>query len=72
MTAPSFRGATGIRSFTMANFFGSLRQAWRMKSTRLELSRLSDAQLRDIGIHRGQIEDFTRSMTGGTMRPSSF
>jgi len=56
----------------MANFLGSLRQAWRMKNTRRELSRLTDAQLHDIGIVRGQIDDFTRSMTGGTARPRSF
>ena len=56
----------------MASIFGSLRRTWRIKSTRRELSRLTDAQLHDIGIHRGQIDDFTRSMTGGMTRPTGF
>ena len=47
----------------MTDIFGSLRRTWRMKNTRRELSRLTDAQLQDIGIHRGQIDDFTRTVT---------
>jgi uncharacterized protein YjiS (DUF1127 family) len=52
----------------MANLLGSLRRTWRIKSTRRELSRLTDAQLTDIGIHRGQISDFTLSLAGNAMR----
>ncbi len=52
----------------MADIIGSLRRTWRMKNTRRELSRLTDAQLQDIGIHRGQIDNFTRSMTGRSVR----
>ena len=44
----------------MSTIFSSLRKGWRMNSMRRELARLSDGQLRDIGIHRGQIEDLAR------------
>ena len=56
----------------MANILGSLRTSWRIRNTRRELSRLTDAQLNDIGILRGQIDDFARSMTGGRARRDSF
>ena len=56
----------------MAGIFGILRRTWRLKNTRRELSRLTDDQLNDIGIHRGQINDFTRSMVGGSARHDSY
>lgn len=44
----------------MATIFDNLRRGWRIRSTRRELSQLTDAQLHDIGIHRGQISSFAR------------
>lgn len=55
----------------MANIIRSLRKGWRMNSMRRELARLSDGQLRDIGIHRGQIDDLARYCHGIGPRPDS-
>lgn len=55
----------------MANFLQSLSKGWRMSSMRRELSRLSDGQLKDIGIHRGQIDDLARYYHGQGPRPES-
>jgi len=55
----------------MANILRSLSTGWRMGSMRRELGRLSDGQLKDIGIHRGQIEDLTRYYHGQGPRPDS-
>lgn len=55
----------------MANILRSLSTGWRMNSMRRELGRLSDGQLKDIGIHRGQIDDLTRYYHGQGPRPDS-
>jgi len=45
------------------NFFKSLTNLIAMNRTRNALSRLTDAQLKDIGLHRGQIEDRVRQVS---------
>ena len=55
----------------MANIIRSLRKGWRVNGMRRELSRLSDAQLRDIGINRGQIDDLARYCHGVGPRPNA-
>lgn len=55
----------------MTSFFQNLRRGWRMNSMRRELSRLSDDQLKDIGILRGQIDDLARYHFAGGPRPDS-
>ncbi|MBT5432080.1 MAG: DUF1127 domain-containing protein [Alphaproteobacteria bacterium] len=55
----------------MANIIRKLRDEWRMKSLRRELSGLSDGQLDDLGIHRGQITDLSRYYHGIGPRPDS-
>ncbi len=44
----------------MATMIENLRRGMRIRATRRELSRLTDAQLHDIGMHRGQIASFAR------------
>jgi len=55
----------------MANLIKRIRNEFRMKGMRRELSGLTDGQLDDLGIHRGQITDLTRYCHGLGPRPDS-
>ena len=45
--------------------------AWRRyRETIRELAQLSDHELHDIGVHRGEIEYIARSSSAGTARSS--
>ncbi len=55
----------------MTNIIRTLRKGWQMKSLRRELSGLSDGQLHDLGIHRGQISDMARYCHGTGPRPDA-
>jgi uncharacterized protein YjiS (DUF1127 family) len=55
----------------MNNLLRKLRSGWQMKSLRRELSGLSDGQLNDLGIHRGQITDMARYCHGAGPRPAA-
>lgn len=47
------------------------RSGWQMNTPRRELSGLSDGQLNDLGIHRGQISDMARYCHGAGPRPDA-
>jgi uncharacterized protein YjiS (DUF1127 family) len=70
-SSPDHNGSAPDGATLMANILRSLSTGWRMSSMRRELGRLSDGQLKDIGIHRGQIEDLTRYYHGQGPRPDS-
>lgn len=53
-------GRTGRIGFSLASVFGAL-AAWNdARSTRNSLSKLSDRELEDIGLIRGDIDDVAR------------
>lgn len=56
--SPNARGPSVIR--TLAAGLTLLRGAWVRHRDGCRLQELSDYQLRDIGIHRGQIDDVVR------------
>ncbi|MBC6439967.1 MAG: DUF1127 domain-containing protein [Rhodospirillales bacterium] len=53
----------------MTNLLRKLRNELRMKTMRRELAGLTDGQLDDLGIHRGQISDLARYCHGAGPRP---
>ncbi|MBN35527.1 MAG: hypothetical protein CMM46_12305 [Rhodospirillaceae bacterium] len=55
----------------MANIIKKICNDMRMKSMRRDLSTLSDGELNDLGIHRGQIPDLARYFYGAGPRPDS-
>ncbi len=59
------------RNKAMSNILRKLRAEWRVKSMRRELAGLTDGQLDDLGIHRGQIADLARYCHGLGPRPDS-
>jgi uncharacterized protein YjiS (DUF1127 family) len=59
------------RNNAMNHILRKLRTGWQMKSLRRELYGLSDGQLNDLGIHRGQIPDMARYCHGAGPRPDN-
>ena len=55
------RNTTVYRPSVLARFVDGVVREWRMRSAAQSLSDFSDAQLRDIGIGRGDIERAVRS-----------
>ena len=55
----------------MIDIFATLRNQWRATTLRRQLAGLSDGQLDDLGIHRGQIDALARYCHGLGPRPDS-
>ncbi len=49
---------------TLRGFFEVLRRVYRRRKTYRELSRLSDRQLKDIGISRSEIDGVAQTLAG--------
>ncbi len=53
----------------MTDLFSTWRNRWRATALRRQLAGLSDGQLDDLGIHRGQIDALARYCHGLGPRP---